>query len=530
MDLMQQINTWHENNEFQRIVDAIEALPREQQTPELLSQLGRAYNNLYFLADGDSGRENLERALSILKPLEAELGDNPQWNFRIGYSYYYLDREALAIAHFKKFLEYDPEDEDTQELIARCKRIISIPPEQGRDFASRTKKTWENFEREEAALRGLILKMQENNGEPGELMDAVQKVLAPAFEDADFMVGYNGEKFELILSPGEFQPDLFPILYFLQNAPAHLKNQWNFICGKPRWPEDEAVQLPNGATVRRADVQVWAHPLDEDASLDGVCATPRYWDVHCWHEALAVLAREDADAAQSVALALVMQSLGEALALVSLGDVVVLDAPENGASMPLMDLQKYIVQENPDLENLNLKTLAQRYSSYEISPERQAKFDDVAGHERNDVVRGETACSHLVHAFLAKDDAFVRYFQDMGITPGFCFYPRMKNMPSIAQLKQALRELLGEDKITFIGAAEGSQFNYLDIIYWGDKEDFRKLRLLGENPLTQQLHSLSFRMFGDDYFALAMFEKKYKPETEKNIKGSKNSIMGDKNQ
>ena len=46
MLLLKKINTWHEKDEHQKIIDEIEKLPEKQLTPELLCLLARAYNNL----------------------------------------------------------------------------------------------------------------------------------------------------------------------------------------------------------------------------------------------------------------------------------------------------------------------------------------------------------------------------------------------------------------------------------------------------------------------------------------------------
>ena len=45
MTLLEQCQIWHENNEFQKIITEIEALPAEERTPELDSELARAYNS-----------------------------------------------------------------------------------------------------------------------------------------------------------------------------------------------------------------------------------------------------------------------------------------------------------------------------------------------------------------------------------------------------------------------------------------------------------------------------------------------------
>ena len=46
MTLLEQCRLWHEKDQHQKIVDALEAVPEEERTPELDSALARAYNNL----------------------------------------------------------------------------------------------------------------------------------------------------------------------------------------------------------------------------------------------------------------------------------------------------------------------------------------------------------------------------------------------------------------------------------------------------------------------------------------------------
>ena len=46
MDILQQCQKWHEEDKYQKIIDALEAIPAEERTPEMDSELARAYNNL----------------------------------------------------------------------------------------------------------------------------------------------------------------------------------------------------------------------------------------------------------------------------------------------------------------------------------------------------------------------------------------------------------------------------------------------------------------------------------------------------
>ena len=113
MDMLQQCQKWHEEDKFQKIIDALEAIPAQERTPEMDSELARAYNNLA----GPGDKELFRKALALLKPHEEYFQGDHYWNFRMGYSYFYLDQESRALRYFEKALEARPDDEDTKQFI-----------------------------------------------------------------------------------------------------------------------------------------------------------------------------------------------------------------------------------------------------------------------------------------------------------------------------------------------------------------------------------------------------------------------------
>ena len=80
-ELLEKIEKLHELEKYQEIIDTIEALPAEQLNTELIGQLARAYNNV----------ENYAKGLELLKTIEFEEGHSLIWNWRAGYSYFFLD-------------------------------------------------------------------------------------------------------------------------------------------------------------------------------------------------------------------------------------------------------------------------------------------------------------------------------------------------------------------------------------------------------------------------------------------------------
>ena len=121
MELMEQCQIWNENSEYQKIIDALEAVPAEQRTAEMDSELARAYNNLAQPQD----RELFEKAIGLLEPHEEYFAGDHCWNFRMGYAWFYLDREDRALGYFEKALEARPGDEDTLQLIEACRRGLA---------------------------------------------------------------------------------------------------------------------------------------------------------------------------------------------------------------------------------------------------------------------------------------------------------------------------------------------------------------------------------------------------------------------
>lgn len=114
-ELLAKLDTWHEEDEFQEIVDAITEIPDEERDYVLTSHLGRALNNL------GQYEEALEQYLSI----EEEGEGDPLWHYRIGVSYYYLKRYDEALKAFTIADELEPDDEDTLEFLGWIKRKLA---------------------------------------------------------------------------------------------------------------------------------------------------------------------------------------------------------------------------------------------------------------------------------------------------------------------------------------------------------------------------------------------------------------------
>ena len=79
MEFLEQCQKWNENDEYQKVIDVLEVIPVGERTPEMDSELAKAY-----IAIADIGkRELFEKALMLLKPHEEHFAEEHCWNYRI---------------------------------------------------------------------------------------------------------------------------------------------------------------------------------------------------------------------------------------------------------------------------------------------------------------------------------------------------------------------------------------------------------------------------------------------------------------
>jgi hypothetical protein len=98
---------WHEKDQHRKIIIALESYGRENWDYELSSFYARALNNV----------ERYQEALDVLLPLRDQGKGDGVWYFRVGYSLYYLNREAEAVEYFQKAIDYGDDGEDTRTLL-----------------------------------------------------------------------------------------------------------------------------------------------------------------------------------------------------------------------------------------------------------------------------------------------------------------------------------------------------------------------------------------------------------------------------
>ncbi len=105
---IEQLNSWHEEEQYERIAKQIEEIPASERNYELTGQLARAYNNL----------ARYREALELLLSTASEGKEDYAWHFRLGYAYAHLAYYDKAISAFEQANRLHPEDEHVQEFLS----------------------------------------------------------------------------------------------------------------------------------------------------------------------------------------------------------------------------------------------------------------------------------------------------------------------------------------------------------------------------------------------------------------------------
>ncbi|MDR1419409.1 MAG: suppressor of fused domain protein [Treponema sp.] len=107
ISLIRRLHALHEEDEHGRILGELDGIPRSEWDFEISGLYARALNN----------EKRYEEALKLLLDFAEEGKNDGVWNFRVGYSLYYLEREEEAAAYFRKAIDYGDDCEDTREML-----------------------------------------------------------------------------------------------------------------------------------------------------------------------------------------------------------------------------------------------------------------------------------------------------------------------------------------------------------------------------------------------------------------------------
>ena len=476
MDILKQCQKWHEEDKHQKIVDALEAISAEERTPEMDMELARAYNNLADSSEPE-GRKLLHQALELMQSHEEELGDTYSWNFRMGYAYYYLDQEGRALRHFEKALELHPGDDpklntrqDMEELIDSCKKGISLP-QFWECFRERTEDWWETFAEMEAELRQMMDEDKEHT-RGAEIVAQMEDTLNLVFDEISFELGFNGEKYELILTPEGDKVNLFELVYFRKHAPKEVLEHWNILVG--RQPiRNIGLRTDDGWDISGEDVQIWLEEQGEHS-----------FAISAYCEKLLPMLRENENRAWWMLTTLTDQVLGEIPHMRYIGSFDVLETPKAEPSIRMSQLPEKLKEKGLELST-DPEAYLDSYLGYKMEPNKDPEAD-----WRLDVIAGSTSCVPLINGYLNADNDFMDALHADGAVAGFFCYPldtlrEKEGTQKIFDFRDKLEELFttgdGPEVLTLTGGATGLYCGYVDFIAWDIRTALQMAKMFFED-------------------------------------------------
>ena len=461
MDILKQCQKWHEESKQHKIIDALEAIPAEERTPEMDSELARAYNNLADSSEPE-GRKLLHQALELMQSHEEELGDTYSWNFRMGYAYYYLDQEGRALRHFEKALELHPGDDpklntrqDMEELIDSCKKGISLP-QFWECFRERTENWWETFAEMEAELRQMMDEDKDHT-RGAELVAQMEETLNLVFDEISFEMGFNGKKHELILTPEGDKVKLFELVYFQKHAPKEVLEHWNILVGRQPL-QNIGLRTEDGWDISGEDVQIWLEEQGENS-----------FAISAYCEKLLPMLRDEEGRAWWMLTTFTDQVLGEIPHMRYIDSFDVLEKPKAEPSFLLSQLPDKLKERGLELST-NPAAYLESYLGYKMEPNQDPDAD-----WRLDVMAGSTCCVPLINGYLNADNDFMDDLHADGTVAGFFCYPldtlrEEEGSQKIFDFRDKLEEVFtagdGPEVLTLTGGATGLFCGYVDFIAW----------------------------------------------------------------
>lgn len=488
MDILSKCRKWHEEDEHQKIIDLLEALPFEERTMEIDMELARAYNNLGN-SDNVEGRRMLKTALELMQQYEDELGETYSWNFRMGYALCYLEQEGKALQHFEKALYLHPGDdpklntrEEIEEFIAYCRQKITIPCFD-KSFKERVEECWNTFAEMEEELRRT---MYNDKGQISgtDIVSKVEETLHLVFYDVSFEMGFNGEKHELILTPEGDKVKLFELVYFRNHAPKEVLKHWNILVG--RQPLQKiGLRTDDGWEVSGDDVRIWVEEQGEYS-----------FSISAWCEKLLPMLKEEEGRAWWMLTTLTDQVLGEISHMRYIDGFDVLEKPKEEPSIFLSQLPQRLKNCGIELST-DPEECLESYLCYTANPE-----DDTYEDRRMDIMSGSTTCVPLLNGYIGSDNYFMDNLHADGVVAGFLFYPldtlfEEEGSDKIFEFRDKLEKVLisgdGPEVLRIIGGATGIYCGYVDFIAWDIQAALDKIKDFFESTDIAWVRFSTFR-------------------------------------
>lgn len=455
-DLLKQLAQWHEDNEFQKIVDAILILPEEERDYELTGQLARALNNL----------EDYETAVEMLLTVEKEGRNDPLWFYRLGYAYYYSDMPEEAEPLFEKVLEFDPNDADAQMFVGWCKEELRernwpdqldnrlIPGEimvTGKTFRERVDDFWNWFISNESKLSEMVEEQRLTNAD--EMVAFVAGGVSLVSEDINFNIGGDYE-FSFAIEGNNYLFYLLP--WLVARMPLQFRDKWHF------------SPYLKGTHGKGFVFQMYGIRISlEEVLVEMIYDQKRnYFDIRFFQEKLAALEMASCYNAFYMMMEL---AIGEGLSRIYINDVIRAERPEIGM-FPLTELEGRMKAAVVEGEQEVLTRPDERYTVFKMQQDENKDL-------RYDMIVGTGCFPELMQDYFDGETKYTKAFRKCGARAMFLAFPcRGGEGSGSLKLRYEIEDRLtnevlgergsGQEIGILLGGVMGNHFAYVDLLLY----------------------------------------------------------------
>ena len=355
-------------------------------------------------------------------------------------------------------------------MIDSCKKGIALP-QFSECFRERTEDWWETFAEMEGALRQMMDEDKDHT-RGAEIVAQMEDTLNLVFDEISFEMGFNGEKYELILTPEGDRVKLFELVYFQKHVPKEVLEHWNILVG--RQPiRDIGLRTDDGWDISGDDVQIWLEEQGENS-----------FTISAYCEKLLPMLRKEEGRAWWMLTTLTDQVLGEISHMWYIDGFDVLEGPRAEPSLLLSQLPDKLKERGVDLSTAP-EAYLDSCLAYKMEPNKDPDAD-----WRLDVIAGSTNCVPLINGYLNEDNDFMDALHADGAVAGFFCYPldtlrEEEGSQKLFDFRDKLEEVFtsgeGPEVLTLTGGATGLFCGYVDFIAWDIRTALRMAKAFFED-------------------------------------------------
>lgn len=452
--LLEKIETLHNNDEHYRIIEIVYSMEESERDYDAISLLARALNNT----------QNYDEALDNLMYIREDGIDDPLWNFRAGYSYFYKNEKDKAKQYFYKTIEL-MDGHKNIEIEESAKRLYTLcfeDDDNGINFIERINLFWKWFEENEAYISSMI----ENNHD--DLVNFVSSGVKIISDNISFNINKN---YEFIFTVDGKNYLFYLIPKVISSMPYKLKEKWTFL---PYLPSSEGINFSIEVQNKKIEMQEVLIKIEFDEENDK-------FDLIFYNTELNNLDKEEA---YNIFFIMMENSIGEGLSRIYIRYV---DISSNKLynMISLTELEEYIKKTLQFYRKEFIRDPLKQYFSYTFEP----KNIDIL---RYDIIAGNTLYYETINDYYNENVYDIVEISKCGARALFLSYTyddendndeiRREILNERYEILERLeKEVLGysgKDIGLLLGGAIGINNIYIDLIVYDEDEFINRAKIL----------------------------------------------------